>query len=76
MYAIRSYYGPGKGGTNPMESGTCRFTITAGGGPMSAAVTIPVWLFVLLALLAACALLERMLIPSVRWFFRRRNNFV
>jgi len=43
---------------------------------MSAAVTIPVWLFVLLALLAACALLERMLIPSVRWFFRRRVHRV
>lgn len=43
---------------------------------MSAAVTIPAWLFVLLVLLAAWALLERMLIPSVRWFFRRQVHQV
>jgi len=39
---------------------------------MSANVTLPVWLAAILVLLAAWAILERMLIPSVRWFLRRR----
>ena len=43
---------------------------------MLASVTIPVWIFVLIVLLAAWALLERMLIPSVRWFFRRQVHQV
>jgi len=39
---------------------------------MSRAVSVPVWLIAILVLLAAWAILERMLIPSVRWFLRRR----
>lgn len=39
---------------------------------MTSVITIPIWLFVLLVLLAAVYLLNRMLVPSVRWFFRRR----
>jgi len=39
-------------------------------------ITIPVWIFVILILLTAWSVLSRMLIPSVRWFFRRRINKV
>jgi glycerol-3-phosphate O-acyltransferase len=39
-------------------------------------MTIPVWLFVVLAVLAAIAVLDRLLLPSVRWFFRGRVNRV
>ena len=37
-------------------------------------VTLPLWLAVLAGLLALWAALERLLIPSVRWFLRRRVN--
>jgi glycerol-3-phosphate O-acyltransferase len=37
-------------------------------------VTLPLWLAALLVLLAAWAALDRLLIPSVRWFLRRRLN--
>ncbi len=43
---------------------------------MSGLVTIPLWLFVLLVLLAVLAALDRFLIPSTRWFLRRRINRV
>ena len=43
---------------------------------MNGTVTVPVWLAVVLALLAAWALLDRLLIPSVRWVIRRRVNRV
>ncbi len=43
---------------------------------MTGSVTLPLWLAVLLALLAVWAALERLLIPSVRWFLRRRVNRV
>jgi glycerol-3-phosphate O-acyltransferase len=39
---------------------------------MTGSVTLPVWLVFLIILLAAWAALERLLIPSVRWFLRRR----
>jgi len=39
-------------------------------------VDVPVWALVLLVLLAAWAALDRLLVPSVRWFFRRRVNRV
>lgn len=41
---------------------------------MTSTVDIPVWLLVVTGLLAAWVVLERMLLPSVRWFFRRRVN--
>ena len=41
---------------------------------MWSTVTLPVWLLVLMAALAAWALLDRLLIPSVRWALRRRAN--
>ena len=43
---------------------------------MSGQVTISVWLFVLLLAVCAWAVLERVLIPSSRWFIRRRINRV
>ncbi len=39
-------------------------------------ITIPIWVFIVLLLLTAWSVLSRMLIPSVRWFFRRRINKV
>jgi len=43
---------------------------------MDSTVTLPVWLVVLLALLSLALLLDRVLIPSVRWYLRRRINRV
>ncbi len=43
---------------------------------MHGTVSLPVWLAVLLAILAAWAALDRLLIPSVRWVLRRRVNRV
>jgi glycerol-3-phosphate O-acyltransferase len=39
-------------------------------------VQLPLWLAIVLALLAAWAALDRLLLPGVRWFFRRRVNRV
>src|SRR4028118_2140487 len=41
---------------------------------MSGSVRLPVWLVALLGLLAAWAVLDRLLVPSVRWYLRRRAN--
>lgn len=43
---------------------------------MGAPVVLPLWLFLLLIALAAWALAERVLVPGVRWFLRRRINRV
>ncbi|HEV8632546.1 MAG TPA: 1-acyl-sn-glycerol-3-phosphate acyltransferase [Thermoanaerobaculia bacterium] len=43
---------------------------------MSHQVTLPLWLLLLLVLLAAWAALYRLLLPSVRWFWRSRANRV
>ncbi|MEM8650106.1 MAG: 1-acyl-sn-glycerol-3-phosphate acyltransferase [Pseudomonadota bacterium] len=37
-------------------------------------MTIPVWLVVFLVIFAAIGVLDRVLAPSVRWFFRRKLN--
>src|SRR5438128_3006701 len=37
-------------------------------------VSLPLWLLVVLVLLAAWSAFERLLIPSVRWMLRRRVN--
>lgn len=39
-------------------------------------VSLPLWLAALLLLLAAAATVERLLLPGVRWFFRRRTRAV
>ena len=41
---------------------------------MTGPVTLPFWLFVLLAILAAIAIVDRIFAPGVRWYFRRRVN--
>jgi glycerol-3-phosphate O-acyltransferase len=41
---------------------------------MGAQVTLPVWAVALVALLAALAVIDRILVPSVRWALRRRAN--
>jgi len=43
---------------------------------MTATVALPLWLLVLLLLLALVGALERLLIPSARWLIRRRVNRV
>ncbi len=43
---------------------------------MTGQITLPLWLFILLVLLTAWSILDRMLVPSVRWFLRRRINRV
>jgi len=39
---------------------------------MDQTVTLPLWLFVVIVLFAAVTALSHFLLPSVRWFFRRR----
>src|SRR4029434_4966680 len=41
---------------------------------MTGQVTLPVWLFILLVLVAVWAALDLMLLPAVRWYFRRKVN--
>ena len=41
---------------------------------MDATIEIPVWLAVLAGLFALVALLDRLLLPSVRWYLRKRFN--
>jgi glycerol-3-phosphate O-acyltransferase len=43
---------------------------------MSGQITISIWLFLLLLVITAWAILDRVLIPSTRWFLRRRINRV
>jgi len=43
---------------------------------MGNTVSVPVWLFVLLAVFAAWAALDRLMVPSVRWLVRQRTNRV
>ncbi|MHA1537825.1 MAG: 1-acyl-sn-glycerol-3-phosphate acyltransferase [Alphaproteobacteria bacterium] len=41
---------------------------------MGGSVIVPVWVLVIVGLLAAWTAMARLLMPSVRWFFRRRVN--
>jgi len=43
---------------------------------MTQTVTLPAWLLAIIVLFAAWAVLDRLLLPSVRWYFRRRVNRV
>ena len=43
---------------------------------MSAGVTLPLWFVALLGVLAAAAVVQFLLLPGVRWFFRRKMNRV
>ena len=39
---------------------------------MTQTVQLPLWLFILIVVFAAVTALSHFLLPSVRWFFRRR----
>src|SRR5258707_6452568 len=39
---------------------------------MTRAVSLPLWMAILLVILAAWAALDRLLVPGVRWYLRRR----
>ena len=41
---------------------------------MNSTISIPVWLFVLLILFAAVMVLDRILMPGMRWYLKRRVN--
>ncbi len=41
---------------------------------MGSEITIPLWQFVLISVLAMIVFLKQFLFPSVRWFFRKRIN--
>ncbi len=43
---------------------------------MNALIELPTWLAIPIFILATVALLDRLFLPSVRWFFRRRVNRV
>jgi glycerol-3-phosphate O-acyltransferase len=43
---------------------------------MSTTVAVPLWLGILIAMLAGLALLDRLLVPSARWFLRSRASKV
>ena len=43
---------------------------------LAVTLTLPLWLAIVLGLLALWSLLDRLLIPSARWFLRRRVNRV
>jgi len=43
---------------------------------MANTIVLPMWAFVLLALFAAVMVLDRILLPSMRWYMRRRVNRV
>jgi|GEM_PF-3115728 len=43
---------------------------------MAVGVTLPLWLVILAGVLALIGLLDRLLVPSVRWFIRSRANKV
>ena len=41
---------------------------------MGGVIEIPIWLAVLAGLFALVAVLDKLLLPSVRWYFRQRFN--
>ncbi len=43
---------------------------------MESTITVPYWLFILITVFAAVMVLDRFLMPGMRWYFRRRVNRV
>jgi len=43
---------------------------------MDNTITLPYWIFILIAVFAAVMVLDRILLPSMRWYLRRRVNRV
>jgi len=53
-----------------------RFSDSLIGMRMTGMVTIPTWFFLVLLVFALWAVLDRLLLPGARWFFRRKVNRV
>jgi glycerol-3-phosphate O-acyltransferase len=51
-------------------------TPVAPGDFMESMITLPYWLFILLSVFAAVMVLDHFLLPSMRWYMRRRVNRV
>ena len=51
-----------------------RFNVRRRGAQVSSTVTLPLWLVVFVGVLAILAALDHLLLPSARWFMRRRLN--
>jgi glycerol-3-phosphate O-acyltransferase len=43
---------------------------------MGGTVVVPFWIFAVMAVLAAWAALDRLMVPGARWFLRQRTNRV
>jgi len=43
---------------------------------MDSTITLPYWIFILITVFAAVMVLDRILLPGMRWYFRRRVNRV
>ena len=41
---------------------------------MGSQIAVPLWVVIIVAVLAALAVIDRILMPSVRWALRRRAN--
>jgi len=50
--------------------------MTDTGNEMTTTIALPLWIFLILLLAAAWSILDRIFIPSIRWFLRRRINRV
>lgn len=48
----------------------------ADGSIMDSTITLPYWVFILITVFAAVMVLDRILLPSMRWYLRRRVNRV
>lgn len=59
----------------PAPACTGRFR-PLGGDAVTGTIEVPLWLLAAIGVLAAWVVLERLLVPGVRWFFRRRVNAV
>ena len=43
---------------------------------MDNTITLPYWVFILITIFALVMVLDRVLLPSMRWYFKRRVNRV
>ena len=58
--------------TKPLLGAIYRNQMLCHSGAMFGTITLPVWLFTLILLFAAVTAASHLLIPPVRWYFRRR----
>src|ERR1700694_872850 len=64
----------GTGAQPAHETGPTHDSLSPREVPVSGTIELPVWLVGILAALALVGVLDRLLIPSVRWLLRRRLN--